>query len=213
MIDLRASVKREHDKTRPVLQGFPWENREAYLMWLAQTYYMVNHSTRLVALAGALAPLNQNDLHARFVDHSKEERGHQLICISDLKTFGKTVQDFPCLAPSASLYQVQYYWIQYRGSVSFFGYTLALECLSAEFGAEVNRRTLQAHGKAATKFVALHSEADLEHTEKAFEQLDKLSQSELALVEENLILSAGLYRSMLTEVKNSVAKLTHSSAA
>lgn len=201
MIDLKALVQEEMEKTRPVILGFPWEDKEAYCMWLVQTYHMVNHSTRLVALAGALTPLEQNDLHARFVDHSKEERGHQLICISDLKAMGKKIDDYPCLYPSAAMYQIQYYWVEHRGAASFFGYTLSLECLAGAFGAELHRRALAAHGPKATVFLKLHTEDDIEHTERAFTQVKKLSPAELQMAKENLELSAGLYRTMLTEVQ------------
>ncbi len=202
MIDLRASARIEMDKTSEAVRVFPWEDARAYGLWLAQTYQMVNHSTRLVALAGAYTPIDKNELHARFVDHAKEERGHQLICIADLKALGKTLADFPCLFQSAAMYQIQYYWVQHRGAVSFFGYTLALECLAAAFGARVHDRVVRAHGESAARFLKVHSEADLEHTEMAFRALEKLSASERELVQENLELSANLYRSMLDEVRS-----------
>lgn len=202
MIDLFALSKVELEKTREFILGYPWENRQAYAAWLAQTYYMVNHSTRLVALAGAYADLSRNDLHARFVDHSKEERGHQLIAISDIKNLGYTLEDFPCLYPSASMYQVQYYWIQFKGASSFFGYTMALETLAAEYGQELYRRVSTAHGEKCSKFLKCHAEDDVDHISKAFEQMKKLTAPEQALVKENLELSANIYRAMLTETRN-----------
>ena len=199
MIDFRAIVKTEMNKTRKVILEFPWESRQAYGMWLAQTFHMVNHSTRLVALAGALTPLDRNELHARFVDHAKEERGHQLICISDLKAIDHKLEDFPCLYPSAAMYQIQYYWIQNRGVTAFFGYTLALECLATEFGPELYRRASEAHGKNAAKFLKVHSEDDVGHVQKAFEQIDLLTDEEKQMALQNLEVSANLYRSMLIE--------------
>jgi hypothetical protein len=202
MIDFKKSATVEMEKTRDIILGFPWESREAYAMWLVQTFHMVNHSTRLVALAGGLTSLDQNDLHARFVDHSKEERGHQLIAINDLKGLGYTVKDFPCLYQSASMYQVQYYWIQHRGPSSFFGYTLALECLAGAFGPELYRRTSKAHGEKAAVFLKVHSEDDIEHTEKAFKMLSALPESHQGQIQENLELSANLYRAMLVDVQS-----------
>lgn len=213
MIDLKALVKGEMEKTRLLIRDFPWSDPEAYAMWLAQTYHMVNHSTRLVALAGALTDLGRNDLHARFVDHSREERGHQLICVSDLRELGRKVEDYPCLEPSAALYQVQYYWIEHRSPIAFFGYTLALECMAGAFGKEILAQVLATHGPRASKFVKLHAEDDLEHTEKAFQQLHALSSDERAMVQENLELSAGLYRAMLTEVRSWVSRRENRKAA
>lgn len=191
-------------RTREIIINFPWENKKAYAMWLAQTYSMVNHSTRLVALAGAYADLNDNEMHARFIDHSREERGHQLVGISDLEVLGYQLQDFPCLAPSACMYQIQYYWIQHRGPASFFGYTLALERLAADFGREVYERTSQAHGHKACKFLKLHSVADLDHIESAYQVLSKLNLVQTQLAIENLELSAHLYRWMLHEIRSSL---------
>lgn len=213
MTDLFALNKEELKKTRDLMLGFPWEDKLAYAEWLAQTYYMVNHSTRLVALAGAYAPLERNTLHARFVDHSKEERGHQLIAISDIKNLGYDVKDFPCLLPSACMYQVQYYWIQHRGPASFFGYTLALESLAFEFGPELYRRASTAHGQEAAKFLKCHSDADVEHMEKAEKEIKQLNPSELQLACDNLLLSTSLYRAMLTEIRRAAQEKSQRKAA
>ncbi len=201
MIDLMALNREELNITREIFLKFPWENRQAYAEWLAQTYYMVNHSTRLVALAGAYTPLDQNNLHARFVDHSKEERGHDRIAIADIKALGYSIDDFPCLYTSACMYQVQYYWVQHRGAVSFFGYTLALESIASEFGPEVYRRVLAAHGEKATVFMKIHTVDDVGHMEKAIKQFDNLNEQERTLVAENLHLSASIYRAMLNEIR------------
>jgi hypothetical protein len=204
MSDLQNLVLREVAQTREVLFQLPWEDKAFYAMWLVQTFHIVNHSTRLVALAGAYTPMDQNELHARFVDHSKEERGHQLVCVSDLKAMGLTIDDFPCLYHSAAMYQVQYYWIQHRGAAAFFGYTLALECLAREVGDSLYRLVVSAHGASCTKFVKLHASDDVEHSEKALLQVAKLPARDLESVRENLSISSGLYRGMLVGVSDYV---------
>jgi hypothetical protein len=213
MIDLIALNQIELNKTRDLFLNFPWEDRQAYAEWLAQTYYMVNHSTRLVALAGAYAPLSDNDLHARFVDHSREERGHQLIAVADIKNLGYSLEDFPCLYTSDCMYQVQYYWIQHRGAVSFFGYTLALESLAAEMGPQVYRRVLAAHGEKASVFLKVHTVDDVGHMDKAMKQLEYLNDQERALIAENLKLSTNIYRAMLVEIKNAASAKAERKAA
>ncbi len=204
MIDFRKLTAEQMAKTEPVILGYPWENKEAYAMWLAQTYYMVNHSTRLVALAGAHAPLNRNFLHERYVDHAKEERGHQLIAISDLKVLGYTVDQLPCLTPAATMYQIQYYWIQHRGAASFFGYTLALEALAEKFGPQIYERIVAAHGKQACKFLKLHAEADVGHLEEAFKNIDQLNPAEAEMAMENMLISSDTYREMLIKSREKV---------
>lgn len=201
MIDVLSINREELAATRDLMLGFPWEDHLSYAEWLAQTYYMVNHSTRLVALAGAHAPLDKNLLHARFVDHSQEERGHQLIAIADLKALGHTLDEFPCLTAPACMYQVQYYWIQFRGASSFFGYTLALESLALEFVPEIYRRVCSAHGEKTARFLKCHNEADVDHMKKAEEEISRLTQSERELAVENLRLSSNIYRQMLREIR------------
>ncbi len=196
-IDFRQLTNEQMEKTAPVILNYPWEEKLGYAMWLSQTYYMVNHSTRLVALAGAHAPLDRSLLHDRFVDHSKEERGHQLIAISDLKLLGFNIKDLPCLTPSATMYQVQYYWVQHRGAASFFGYTLALEALAEKFGPEIYQRVVKAHGPQTAKFLKLHSDADVGHLEEAYKVIDKLTPEEAELARENMLLSSDIYREML----------------
>lgn len=197
-INFREITKQQMDKTGPLILGFPWEDKLAYAMWLSQTYYMVNHSTRLVALAGAYAPVERAFLHERFVDHAKEERGHQMIAISDLKVLGYTIDQLPCLYPAAAMYQVQYYWIQHKAAASFFGYTLALEALAESFGPKIYERVVAAHGKQAGKFLHVHAEADVGHLEEAFKNIDKLNDEEAKLALQNMELSSDIYRAMLT---------------
>jgi len=198
---LKEIAYREISKTEEVIKSYNWEDPVAYGMWLTQQYNLVSHSTRLVAMAGAYAPIGQESLHARFVDHSKEERGHQVVCVNDLKNLGYRLEDFPVLCQAKAMYQVQYYWIQFKCAASFFGYTLALECLAEKCGPEVARRVLSAHGKQASQFLVLHSEDDQEHTEAAFKHIKNLTAAEEAAAEENLILSCDIYRAMLVEAK------------
>lgn len=212
-MNVKELVRQEMEKTSRVILSYPWHNAQAYGMWLAQTYCMVNHSTRLVALAGAYSPIGQESLHHRFVDHSREERGHEKICVSDIKELGYELRDFPKLPPSEAMYQIQYYWIQHRGPTSFFGYTLALECLAEYFGPQIFKMCCDAHGPKAAKFLKLHSEADVEHVESAFEQIDKLPVQELELVRENLLLSSETYRWMLIEARQRSESVTIRKAA
>lgn len=206
---LKEIADQELLKTKDVLLAYNWEDPIAYGLWLAQTYTMVAHSTRLVAMAGACVPLGQESLHGRFVDHSREERGHQAVCVADIKNLGYNLADFPILFQSKAMYQVQYYWIQHRCAASFFGYTLSLECLAEKYGPKVANRVLNAHGKKSSQFLLLHSEDDQEHAESAFKHIKNLTPAEAAEAEENLIMSCDIYRAMLVEAKSVAASLSH----
>lgn len=200
MIDLKKAVEAQLVETRCAVRQFPWEDRGSYANWLAQTALMVSHSTRLTTLAAAHCPASQTRLHHRLIDHSREERGHELLAASDLEELGLKVEDFPRLPSAAALVQIQYYWIQHRGAISLYGYILSLECMSRELGPEVLGRVSSAHGDRASRFIQLHAKDDIEHVDRAFKQLDAIPERERSLVVENLELSAALYRRLLEEI-------------
>ena len=67
--DLGAVVDHRDDvDVSAATDRFPWEERAAYADWLAQTYYYVRHTTRLIASAAARFPIDErgNSLHHRF---------------------------------------------------------------------------------------------------------------------------------------------------
>jgi hypothetical protein len=199
MQDWLNLIDSEMEKTKKIILSYPWEDKAAYALWLAQTYNMVCYSTRLVGLAGSLLPLGREELHARFIDHSKEERGHQKICALDVKNLGFELSDLKNTASAYSLFQIQYFWIQVVNPVSFFGYTFALESLAEKFGGEVAQRVLNAHGPKATKFLKLHAEDDQQHIVDAHAAFSFLKSEELQCISENFKICCELYRAMLIE--------------
>ncbi len=55
----------------------PWAENEYYCFWLAQSYYYIRNSTRLLASAAANFDVDRQDLFNRFVSHLREENGHE----------------------------------------------------------------------------------------------------------------------------------------
>lgn len=199
---LRLLNEKEFNETKDLFLNFPWTDQLAYAEWLAQTYSMVSHSTRLVALASGYTSLEDSKLHERFLEHAKEERGHQWMALSDLKNLGYALSDFSSIYPTESIYQIQYYWIQHKGAASLLGYILVLETLASHLGIEVYHKVRSAHGEKASVFLECHAEEDPEHLEKAYQIVEQLSKKEILLIEQNLSLSANLYRAMLREIQN-----------
>ena len=195
------AINTEMEETRPIILNFPWENPEAYGMWLAQTYHMVCYSTRIVALAGALTKLDDESLHNRFIDHSREERGHPRLCLIDLKNINRDITQYPKMYQAISMYQCQYYWLERKDPAAFFGYGLSLECLATNFGKKLYEKVSNAYGKKAANFLRVHAEEDDDHVDAAFEEVKKLSETQKEYVIENLTNSTKLYRSMLIEIE------------
>ena len=195
-----------------VCRDFPWETKEAYGTWLAQTYFFVLHSTRLLALTAANFSLQDNEPHQRFLHHIDEEKSHEMLALKDLQHLKMPIASFRELAETSALYQAQYYWIEHKSPFAFFGYIMALEGFAVSCGKHVYSRVRKAHGDKATLFVKVHAEEDVGHLEKAFEQIDKIPQAEFSAFVENFRFSAHFYCRMLTESWRA-ASLKHLEAA
>lgn len=186
--------------TIDIVRDCDWSNKHFYANWTAQTFYIVSHSTRLFSYAAARTPLERTDFHNRFLKHMTEEKGHENLASTDLKSLGFELIDFPELPSTAALYQTQYYWINEVSAYSFFGYLIALEGLAATVGAEVRQLLSQTHAANTTKFIKVHSEEDLEHIEEVFQWLDKMPKDQVGFVNTNLKRCVHYYGSMLKEI-------------
>lgn len=179
----------------------PWDDKHVYGAWLAQTFYYVSHSTRLLALSAAHCNHQEQGVyHSRFVEHLREEKGHEKLAIRDLEKLGLGITDFPELPELSAFYQTQYYWIQHQSPLSFLGYILCLEGLAVRGGQEVFNTVANMYGKEAASFLKVHATEDVGHLQTAIDYTKKLQNRELALVIENMKLSCSLYKAMLTEI-------------
>lgn len=196
------------EKMREITQTFkqfPWDDKMFYGNWLAQTYYYVQHSTRLLALSAARFDISQDKQHKRFLMHLREETGHEKMATNDLKHLNLTAHQFPQLHSTASFYQTQYYWIQNVSPITFLGYILALEGMAVYSGPYIHQVVSQVFGKKASVFVSVHCTEDEDHLPKALNLLSELTSTEIDWIYENFCLSCDNYISMLNQVKNSTS--------
>lgn len=198
---IETTIKNEMIKTSQAVEEFPWNNIDKYSLWLAQTYYMVCHSTRLVALAGALVELTDQTMHLRFLEHAREEKGHEKLCLNDLKNLEQSLSELPELETTKSLYRNQYYLIEKKSPLALFGYILFLECLSINAGKVIYSNTKKIFGEKASSFLRVHSQEDESHVETAMLMLKELPARELTYIIENLTTTGELYRLMLYQIK------------
>lgn len=166
---------------------------ETYAQYLAQTYYFVCHSTRLLALSAARFTAAQEALHRRFIAHMAEEKGHHLIASADLKKLGYDINQIPELATTKILYETQYYKIEYLDPTALFGYILALEGISVTRGKDLYPTLEAKFGKQTTGFLRVHAEDDVEHLDTAFEYINQLEPSQIALIKDNFTQTCQMY--------------------
>jgi hypothetical protein len=177
-----------------------WDDRSTYAEYLAQTYYYVCHSTRLLAAAAVHFGVDQEKLHHRFLKHAAEERSHHLLAQRDLAKLGFSLEDFPELPSTSALYEPQYHRIQSVSPLAMFGYILALEGNAVTYGPMAYAAVRQAHGDAPTSFLRVHAEEDPSHLDTAFAMIEPLSLDEQRLVLENTRFSIAMYDAFLRGV-------------
>jgi len=184
------------------LRAFPWRDRRVYGDWLAQTYWYVRHSTRLLAAAAArfLQDDAGNALHVRFAAHMAEEKRHERLAEHDLKALGLGLDAFAERASTRAFYECQYYKIEHVNPVALFGYILALEAMSAAHGPWAYEQASTAHGASAATFLALHAHDDADHVQKAIAMVERIDARGRADIEKNLEQSTFGYLTMLGEM-------------
>jgi hypothetical protein len=191
------------DLTRAV-DRFPWNNRNAYANWLAQTFYYVRHSTRLLAAAAARFPYEPrgNTLHHRFAAHMGEENKHELLALHDLKVTGSLIESWPELPATRMFYEPQYFKIEHQDPIALFGYILPLEAIAPLQGNRVAQTVTRAFGPNCASFLNVHAKDDVEHLDAAFAVLSDLDESRRRLIEENIGQTSYAYVTLLEGIRN-----------
>jgi hypothetical protein len=195
-----AEMRRLH-----AIREFPWQDAKAYGQFLAQTYYYVCHTTRLLGVTASRIGVDREKLHQRFLKHAAEERSHHLLAERDLTHLGTSIAAFQELPLTAALYETQYHRVEHVNPTMIFGYILALEGVSVLHGPWIYRAVREAHGDAAASFLKVHSDEDPDHLDKAFEMVNALSDPERDLIRKNLRFTCGLYEIFLRSIVTAAA--------
>lgn len=186
-------------------ESLPWDNKEFYANYLAQTFYYVRHSTRLLALsASRLSYEEQQNLHLRFLKHLSEEANHERLAINDLKALGYTTADFPELNSTRFFYESQYYKIEHKDPLALMGYILYLEVLAQNICPPLAKKLTTIYGKKAATFLLVHGEEDPHHVEEAQKLLASLGSPAITMITENLEQSSVAFDLMMKEIVDSM---------
>jgi thiaminase len=188
------------------IRTFPWENKEAYAQFLAQTYYYICHSTRLLAASAARFSQEDQGMHKRFLKHTDEENSHELLALRDLQKLGYKIKDFPELAQTKTLYEIQYFKIEHNDPASLMGYILALETMAGHDFKWLKDKTTELYGKECVKFVQVHADEDPDHIEKALQVIEGLKAERLGAIDINIEQTAICYADMLNACKAKAVK-------
>lgn len=182
------------------IESFPWTDRETYGNLLAQLYYWVSKSTRILAACAGRFGVEHEALHQRFLAHAVEEKGHNLLALHDLKALGYELAQFPELTTTAAFYQSQFYKLEYEHPLAIIGYIIALEGLSVRKGHYIYHTVHERFGSAAATFMQVHAADDQEHLPKILNMLSALPDAQQQMIRANLKQAIDLFTLMLAEV-------------
>ena len=179
--------------------SFPWEDPKSYAVYLAQTYYYVRHSCRLLAFSAGLSEFSSQGYFGRSIAHIKEEVGHENLAKADISNLGFNLENFYELGVTRALYESQYYKTQQQHPSALLGYIIALEGCAVNSVPLVFKRIEKSHSPKSMAFLKLHSDEDPDHLEKAFQQYEKLSFENKKFVEDNFVQTCQLFSMMLSQ--------------
>jgi len=203
---LNALNTRELDKVGPLFLEYPWEKKEAYVMWCGQMYYFISNATRLLAAAAARLSVDNDSLHWAFGDHIQGEKHHEKLLVNDVTRLGFKISDISEFPEIAAVYQTAFYMIEHKNPAALYGTILYLESLSLTWLPEVFRKCESLYGKVATTFLRVHVAEDVDHIENAYKVIEAMSDEQKVAVQNGVILASSTYfqfmRRLCAEQKN-----------
>ena len=181
--------------------AFPWEDKRAYAGWLAQQYFLVRHTTRLIALA--ISKCEDSRVRDEYIGHLAGERGHDELLLKDLRALGFNIADFTPFASTRLMIHNQYYWMNDVAADSLFGYAQYLEGISIFTVPKVIER-LKASGETALSFLQLHADSDEDHYPEGLERIRRIGANAEALILPNLAESHLLYGQIFADIESTL---------
>lgn len=198
---MKEFTRPEIERVTETILGLDWKNSRVYGDFLAQTYYHIRHSTRLLAAAAARFTPEQETLHLQCLKHAGEEKSHEKLSSSDLEAVGHALGEFPELPATKALYRSQYYLIEHENPLSLFGYAYFLEWIAVEAGSKVIGMAESFYGPKAVKHMHVHTREDPAHIAVYEKQLDEFTGPDRAALEESVRTTAADYERIYREIE------------
>ena len=185
LVSIPAIVQQTMDK----LDNFPWEKPTFYSEWLAQTFFIVQHTPRYICLAASRFDYSQNDFHRKLVAHLSDEDQHEVDVLNDLKNLGHDISEFRPMPEVNIMIENLYYQIDNIDPLSIFGRILFLEYVASNISTQLRKRISLSWELNQRQFLKIHFEEDVEHVKKAFSVVHGLSGRQKRLVGDQFYLN------------------------
>jgi pyrroloquinoline quinone (PQQ) biosynthesis protein C len=143
-----------------------------YLVYLKETYHLVQHTPHYLRVAAQRLDGENGWLRDYYLKLAVDETGHELLCVHDIRALNEepeTVLHEMPLGGSWAMVTQNYYLSAFGNPVSLIGDTIATEGLGAGLATSIADvlEDKYAVPHAATTFLRVHGEADIEHIDGA----------------------------------------------
>jgi pyrroloquinoline quinone (PQQ) biosynthesis protein C len=188
-----------------VLAGKP--DLAVYTRYLINVFHYACHSAEVIALAGARCTRSHPGASQYLLHHAREEMGHELWALDDLRSLGMDEQAVHAGRPvpaCAAMIGFEYYIAGRANPVGLFGWLYVLEAIGDDLGKRVAAGLQMALGgnHRGIKFVAGHGVADHEHTADLTDVISQhiTAPQDVADVNHVADVSADLYVRMFRQI-------------
>jgi len=157
---------------------FDWTNKELYALWLAQEYYAVRHTTKLLCLTSSRSMVDDFSRRNKILSHCAEEIGHEHLAYADVLALGYTAESFPAETFDVrAMYQSVYYMIERVNTYSICGYGILAEGVNALGGGSFYNKVSGIFGNCKS-YLELHKDVDILHYQGNRDFIEKQCSSE-----------------------------------
>ena len=143
-----------------------------YLAYLRETYHLVKHTPKYLAIAANRVAPDDERLSAYFQKFCREETGHELLCVRDISALGENAERILAGDPNPGAWGIVtqcYFWAAHGNPIALLGDAFATEELGVARGVEVAKllETKLGVPRQATNFLRVHGSEDKQHLEAA----------------------------------------------
>lgn len=174
LVDATRIDYAEHILNNPLLQQLASGRvtRDHYARYLGETYHLVRHTSRTLALAAARLGDERRGLRSWFLAQAGEEHGHELFCLKDLRNLGLDPQQVIRHGPGPGawgLFTQNYYMAGHGNPAGLLGVASATEGMGAELAGGLAQVLMEQYDLPAETLTFLRSHAgfDAAHLDEA----------------------------------------------
>lgn len=158
---------------------------EHYVAYLRETFHLVRHTSRALALAASRIEDEHRGLRSWLLSQANEEHGHELFCLKDLRALGQPTAEVIASDPGPGAWGIvtQNYYLATQGHcTAILGVASATEQMGAELAGALSGLVAQklAVDTNALTFLRSHSSFDVKHLEEAKNAINEFAVGDIA---------------------------------